>query len=92
MWLLCTRTNYAAYDSDRAYRLNFNQQTARARDVMSTRQEQQLLEACERGELQTIRELVESKAVDPSRVVERHGHYCRGCWTAGWTPLHYACV
>ena len=59
---------------------------------MSTRQAQQLLEACERGELQTIRELVESKAVDPSNVVDRSGHYCRGWRVNGWTPLHYACV
>ena len=56
---------------------------------MSTRQEKRLLEACERGELQTIRELVESKAVDPSNVVDRSG---RAFYVDGWTPLHYACV
>ena len=59
---------------------------------MSTRQERQLLEACKRGELQTIRELVESKAVNPSDVVNRSGGYWRGWDTYGWTPLHYACV
>ena len=58
---------------------------------MSTRQEERLLEACERGELQTIRELVESKAVDPSTVVDS-GRWHRNWWTGGWTPLHYACV
>ena len=59
---------------------------------MSKRQEKLLLEACERGELQTIRELVESKAVDPSNVVDRSGRFCRGWPVNGWTPLHYACV
>ena len=59
---------------------------------MSTRREQQLLKACERGELQTIRELVESKAVDPSNVVDRSYRLCRGYCVNGWTPLHYACV
>ena len=58
---------------------------------MSTRQEQRLLEACERGELQTIRELVESKAVDLSKAFDRRGRY-RGWYINGWTPLHWACV
>ena len=54
--------------------------------------EEKLLQACERGELQTTRELVERKAVDPRRVTEKRGHYCQGYWTGGWTPLHYACA
>ena len=61
---------------------------------MSTREEQRFLEACERGELQTIRELVESKVVDPSKtIVDRRAfHQHRGFYVEGWTPLHYACV
>ena len=59
---------------------------------MSTRQAQQLLEACERGELQTIRELVENKVVDPSRVIDQSGRYCRGWNVNGWTPLLWACA
>ena len=57
--------------------------------------EVQLLAACERGELQTILELVEKKAVNPSIVVDKRrnhivwlGHF--GYDTHGWTPLHYA--
>ena len=60
--------------------------------MMSTRQEKRLLEACKRGELQTIRELVESKIVDPSRVIDRSGRLYRGWSVYGRTPLHYACV
>ena len=59
---------------------------------MSKRQEKRLLEACERGELQTIRELVESKIVDPSNVVDRSGRLYCGYFVNGWTPLHWACV
>lgn len=58
--------------------------------LMSTKEEQ-LLDACERGELQTVRELVESKAVNPNRVVEQRRRLrCHGWLTEGWTPLHYA--
>ena len=61
---------------------------------MSTREEQRFLEACERGELQTIRELVESKIVDPSKTIvdRRPYHRHRGFNVEGWTPLHWACV
>ena len=57
--------------------------------------ELQLLEGCRRGELPIVRELVESKAVDPNRVVEkryRHRVKISGYTyhTDGWTPLHYA--
>ena len=57
--------------------------------------ELQLLEGCRRGELPIVRELVESKAVDPNRVVEKRlGHTVKisGRYynTDGWTPLHYA--
>ena len=54
--------------------------------------EEKLLDACERGELQTTRELVERKAVDPRRVTEKRGRGCQGRWARGWTPLHYACA
>ena len=54
--------------------------------------EEKLLDACERGELQTTRELVERKAVDPRRVTEKRYRYCQGYLTEGWTPLHYACL
>ena len=55
----------------------------------------QLLAACERGELQIIRELVQSKAVNPTTVVDkRKYHFVRldvyTFGTDGWTPLHYA--
>ena len=67
------------------------------RGVMSDRKdpELQLLEGCRRGELPIVRELVESKAVDPNRVVEkryRHRVKISGYtyYTDGWTPLHYA--
>ena len=53
------------------------------------------LTACEKGELQTIRELVQSKAVNPTTVIDkRRDHdiwldpYCFD--TNGWTPLHFA--
>ena len=57
--------------------------------------ELQLLEGCRRGELPIVRELVESKAVDPNRVVEkRPGHTVvisgHRYYIDGWTPLHYA--
>ena len=42
------------------------------------------LKACEGGELQTIRELVKSKAVDPNRIIDER------MYTYGWTPLHHA--
>ena len=62
---------------------------------MSTREnlEVQLLDASERGELQTIRELVEREAIDPNRIVERRDreHPSLGS-TKGCTPLHYACM
>ena len=54
--------------------------------------EEKLLDACERGELQTTRELVERKAVDPRRVTEKRTRLCRGYFADGWTPLHYACL
>ena len=54
--------------------------------------EEKLLDACERGELQTTRELVERKAVDPRRVTEKRSRGRHGYSTRGWTPLHYACV
>lgn len=64
-------------------------------DVMSTTEnlEERFLDACEEGELQTIREFVQRKAVDPNRIVEKRDHYCRThrSWsTKGCTPLHYA--
>ena len=54
--------------------------------------ELELFEACEKGELPTIRELVENKGVNANAVDERRGHGCRGWDTRGWTPLHYACM
>ena len=59
--------------------------------------EVRFLQACERGELQTILELVHSKAVDPNTVVEkRSGHSVKigSYWfsTNGWTPLRYSCA
>ena len=58
---------------------------------------QQFLEACEQGELQSVRELVESKAVDASKVVDKRSlSYLwidsTDWYTNGWTPLHYASV
>ena len=55
----------------------------------------EFLAACERGELQIIRELVQSKAVNPTTVVdERQDHRVRiggfNPRTNGRTPLHYA--
>ena len=60
-------------------------------------QELRFLEAFQQGELQTILELAESKAVDPSRVVDERYHNIlwsgSNLWyTDGWTPLHFACV
>ena len=58
--------------------------------------EVQLLTACERGEIHIVRELVESKAVDPRKVTEQC--YYRdlpnvgGTRVRGYTPLHYACL
>ena len=57
--------------------------------------EVRFLDACQKGELQTILELAESKAVDPSTVVEKRRDH--EVWFGdyyylanGWTPLHYA--
>ena len=51
------------------------------------------LEACQQGKLQTIQQLIESKAVDPNTVVEKHHdrHITIDSYrysTDGWTPLH----
>ena len=58
--------------------------------------EVQLLDACWRGELQTTRELVERKAVDPNTVEKRQNHTVTLGGTLfvtnGWTPLHYSCL
>ena len=63
---------------------------------MSTRKEQQLLDACERGELQTVRKLIERKKVNPNGVVDRVGRLHSGPTgirlVKYWTPLHCACV
>ena len=60
---------------------------------MSTSEEERLLDACEEGELPIIRELVENKAVNPSRVVEKRYYRTHAGWpTVGCTPLHYACM
>ena len=72
-------------------------------DVVSKKKDidpdvQKFLEACEQGELQGVRKLVESKAVDPTDGVvdERRLNYLwidsTGWYTNGWTPLHYASV
>ena len=56
----------------------------------------QFLAACELGELQIVRELVQSKAVNPTTVIDkRQNHRVRlesglSYYTDGWTPLHYA--
>ena len=62
---------------------------------MSTRIEERFFDACERGELPTIRELAESRAVDINRVVDKRlcyrvriGRYSYS--TYGWTPVHHA--
>ena len=58
--------------------------------------EVKLLTACERGELHVVRELVESKAVDPRKVTEwhyyRHLPNVGSTRVEGYTPLHYACL
>ena len=60
---------------------------------MSKELELELFEACEEGELPTIRELVENKGVDANAVDSRPNHLWRGrFYTRGWTPLHYASV
>ena len=61
-------------------------------DVMA---DLQLLEACWRGELRTVQELVKRK--DPNSAIEkRHRHEVRvggKVWyTDGFRPLHYACL
>ena len=53
----------------------------------------QLLTACERGELHVVRELVESRAVDPRYIIERRYRNLPSVRSAiGYTPLHYACL
>ena len=66
---------------------------------MSTREdlEVELLDACQLGKLQSIRELVEKKAVDPSKVVERRDRNFPDQYDSlgsakSCTPLHYACL
>ena len=66
---------------------------------MSTREdlEVELLDACQLGKLQSVRELIEKKTVDPSKVVERRNrdfpNYADSLGSAkSCTPLHYACL
>ena len=65
---------------------------------MSTREdlEVELLDACQLGKLQSVRELIEKKAVDPSKVVERRNRNFPNYDSLGsaesCTPLHYACL
>ena len=55
--------------------------------------QRQLLDDCERGDLKSIKNLVEKKAVDPNKIIDKRCYYeCRGYWTDGWTPLHFASV
>ena len=55
--------------------------------------EEKLLDGCQHGDLQLVREIVEGKAVNVNGVREtRYDHYCQGWLTNGWTPLHYASV
>ena len=52
-----------------------------------------LLEACRQGELNTVRELVDSKAVNPNTAVDSSRYVSVGGVTynvRGWTPLHHA--
>ena len=52
-----------------------------------------LLEACRQGELNTVRELVDSIAVNPNTAVDSSRYVSVGGVTynvLGWTPLHYA--
>ena len=64
---------------------------------MSTREnlEVELLDACQLGKLQSVRELIEKKVVDPSKVVERRNRDFPNCSLGSaksCTPLHYACL
>ena len=53
--------------------------------------EQELLQACSRGDLQTVRALVLNKKIDPNKVVDSDYYNSRvGQFVGGWTPLHYA--
>ena len=57
--------------------------------------EMRFLTACEKGELQTVRELVQSKAVNPTTVIDKRQDHTIGFdwaifFTKGWTPLHFA--
>ena len=87
--LLCTCAADLGLASSPGYKLWI--ETMASKDV-----EVKLLTACERGELHVVRELVESKAVDPRKVVERR--YLRdlpkvgSTFVRGYTPLHYACL
>ena len=63
---------------------------------MSTREEK-FLDACERGKLRVVQDLIKIKAIDPAVIVEkRRGHQGRiGIYsysTDDWSPLHYACA
>ena len=64
-------------------------------DVMSRRIEERFLDACQRGKLPIIRELVEIDKVDINRVVDkRRGNIvwigASYYYTSGWTSLHHA--
>ena len=55
--------------------------------------EEKLLDGCQHGDLQRVREIVEGKAVNVNRVREtRYYRHCQDLRTDGWTPLHYASV
>ena len=52
---------------------------------------QELLQACEQGDLQTVRALVLNKKIDPNKIVEHNYYNSRiSRSVGGWTPLHYA--
>ena len=55
-------------------------------ETMSNRKERELLDTCRDGNLEKVRALVDSKQVDPRRVIDTRE------WGLKWTPLHYACM
>ena len=56
-------------------------------ETMSNKKERELLDACRDGNHEKVRALVNSKQVDPRRVIDTR------VWPGlSKTPLHYACM
>ena len=79
-----SRGNYVSHDISLSFFVEHCCET------MSNKKERELLDACRDGNLEKVRSLVDSKQVDPRRVIDtRLAGFNRTPFNK--TPLHYAC-